>query len=82
MNSDEYHGLDCTCETCIQDYPERSYLLPVEGKEMMNVDETHELILDIYVFLNGIEPWDNFDPNQRDTLIERIADRIEAHDEH
>ena len=31
---DESHGLDCTCETWIQDYPERSYLLPIEEEEM------------------------------------------------
>ena len=39
MKIDEYHGLDCICETCIQNYPERSYLLPVEEEEMMSVDE-------------------------------------------
>jgi hypothetical protein len=29
---DEYHSETCTCETCIQDYPERLYLLDDEDE--------------------------------------------------
>lgn len=35
-SEEEYHGLTCVCEDCIQDYPERLYLLEDYEDEQEN----------------------------------------------
>ena len=41
-------------------------------------DQDKETLFEIYEFLNDIWPWDNFDDDLRESLVEKLGDILEG----